>query len=259
MSTRRVYPLRPASGTPGRTTYAQVQMRGLRQQECPEFVQDIAGPALLPEWRYIKGTVYLVSTNAGEFYANKPPQGNFIYSYGRWVDNLQYISYEVVEQEGINHGSGYELPAATYSADGRMTRCWVNIGELKRPLRLRAVLLGRAMSDVQWTAALDTPPLPSNFKRTLGELWPGGVDVEDEGHSLLIRVHPGKAGAGGGANGDPWAATLTMTASAGGKDAGTLELRLGWRQKRAAIAEQNDQYAMHDWEGWKPPDNEENV
>lgn len=229
--------------------------------ECPI---DLAGPALLPEWRYMMGTVWkkygtyngmkLLSTQT------EPPDGwdDFKYfheDFGEVMDIPGLTPYEIYikeETSKVNHGSGYVLPAATYSADGRMTRAWVNLGEVKRPLRFRAVLLGRAMHGVEWTAELDTTaPWPQEWVKTLGELWPGGVDVEDEGHSLLIRVHPGTAPQKAGS----WASTLTMTAHAGGKPAGTLELRMGFRTLALAEEVQTETpYDLAGWEGWKPSD-----
>lgn len=250
---RRFFPASRALAVPGTTSYVHAQLRPFEQEPdimpaaCP---LDIAGPALLPEWRYLFGTVYRVSTNGGEYETTERPQGNFRYSNGMWIDDRQYMSYKIVNRREIQHGTGYTLPACAFSADGRMTRAWVNLGEIKRPLRFRAVLLGRAMSDVKWTAELDTSA-PWTFPRPLGQLWPDGVDVEDEGHSLLIRVHPGTAPQAQG----NWAATLTMTAHAGGKPAGTLELRMGFRVLPLAEEVQTEApYDFAGWEGWKPSD-----
>ena len=265
---RRFFPAKGAQTVPGATAQVQVQLQPPAGEAAPaaSFAADIAGPALLPEWRYMMEASRWAIHDAWYSdvypeiigYSSTPPDESWSIDDNGYYRPDAYTAWERVEvKSSINHGSGYELPACTFSADGRMTRAWVNLGYIKRPLRFRAVLLGRAMSDVKWTAELDASA-PWTFQKPLGQLWPGGVDVEDEGHSLLIRVHPGKAGAGG-VNAAPWAATLTMTASAGGKEVGTLELRLGWRQKRAAIAEQGERYAMHDWEGWKPQDAEETV
>lgn len=243
---RRFFPAKGAQTVPGATAQVQVQLQppGKGEAAAP-IAADIAGPALLPEWRYEMGAGRVkVPYSEWDEWALENEWGEGTYWY--WKK----------EPPAIKHGSGYVLPAAQWSEDGRMTRCWVNLGEIKRPLRFRAVLLGRAMSDVQWTASLDAPALPSNWSRELGELWPGGVDVEDEGHSLLIRVHPGKAGGGGQGS---WTAALTLTASAGGQEVGTLTLHLGWRVKPPATELQGDLYDLAGWEGWKPSDDQENI
>ena len=136
-----------------------------------------------------------------------------------------------------------------------MVRAWVNLGEFDRPLRFRAVLLGRSMKDVRWTAELDTPPRPASWSTDdLGTLWPDGVEVEDEGHSLLIRVHKGKKGGK-----EPYSATLRLEAFCDGKSAGTLKMRLGWNQGKLWPGEQQDRYDFTGWEGWKPSDDKETV
>ena len=259
---RRFFPAKGAQTVPGATAQVQVQLQPPGgAPAAPAALPDIAGPALLPEWRYMVGTVWEIynsmwgdPTLVGT--TSEPPADYYYIDDEGFYHVDAYTLYRKVEQNSIAHGSGYVLPAAQWSKDGRMTRCWVNLGEIKRPLRFRAVLLGRAMSDVKWTVNLDTPALPSNWSRELGELWPGGVDVEDEGHSLLIRVHPGKAGGGGQGS---WTAALTLTASAGGKEVGALTLHLGWRVKPPATALQGDLYDLSGWEGWKPSDDQENI
>ncbi len=241
---RRFFPAKGAQTIPGRVAQVQVQLQPLaKAAAAAPFTADLAGPTLLPEWRYIIGTERKKVADEGYEWALSDPE-----SY--------YWHWEEVESHIVKHGSGYTMPAAQWSEDGRMTRCWVNLGEIARPLRFRAVLLGRAMRDVQWTANLDTSmPWPAAWRKSLGELWPGGVDVEDEGHSLLIRVHPGT----GPQNAGNWAAALTMTASAGGKDVGTLTLHMGWRTKPLAQQLQEDLYDFTGWEGWKPADTQESV
>lgn len=264
---RRFFPARRALAVPGTTSYVHAQLRPQETAMPTECPIDIAGPALLPEWRYIGGQqswaiydAYYEHIYGIVGYSFVPPDDGWEIDDEGYYRPDAYTAWKLVEEEdSIKHGSGYELPACTFSADGRMTRCWVNIGEIQRPLRFRAVLLARSAYNIKWTANLDIPPLQPNFARDLGELWPGGVDVEDEGHSMLIRVHPGKKAAGGGVNGAPWVATLTLEASAGGKPAGSLTMHLGWRVKRVALGEQGQQYNMNGWDGWKPSDDKETV
>ena len=217
---------------------------------------DLAGPALLPEWRYKFERwwdIYNYYDGIDLGRTSTPPEGMTPDENGDYRDMGSYIVWRLRKSESIQHGAGNSLMGCTFSEDGRMTRAWVDIGS--KTLRFRALLLGRAMSDVKWTAELDTPPLPPEIPRTLGEMWPGGVDVEDEGHSLLIRVHDGNINSVYQYANQPWAATLTLKASAGGKDVGDLRLHIGWYTARLAMSEQNEeQYEFNGWEGWQPSD-----
>ena len=105
---RRFFPARSAQTVPGATARVQVQLQPAGRATAPvpapaaapaAFTADIAGPALLPEWRYMVGTTRKkVPLAGGENYLD--------YDWGEGI----YWRWEEVEENSICHGSGYVLP-----------------------------------------------------------------------------------------------------------------------------------------------------
>jgi len=215
---RRLYPLRPAAAVPGRTVHARVQLRAPTPEPEPENVSPQASlPALFPDWRYAHSYGYSPSGYRDEFFT-------------------------------VKHASGLEIPAAHWEG-GLMTRCWVNIGPVKNTLRFRAVLLGDVIIRPAWRVELDVPDTEPYAPAIGDTIFPHGfIDVHDLGTNLDIRVHaPDTRGSDWTRyqrSGAPWAAHLTMTATAGGKECGALEMWVGFKLKQHALQRQERAYDM---------------
>lgn len=191
---RRFFPSTPVQQAIGQTVKLEVQLRPDAPVAAPtrapapepsDCTCDVAGLLIAPEIRPQPGSELGGGWGAAEGYA--------------------YISRPRIE-DGLVTGCYYEIPS----------------GDPGNLPALRFMVIGRTLCNVDWTWELTRPPFPPPPGEDWDPQYWNGVDVQEQGGSLLVTVQGGRIYAE-----VPWWAELTATATCGGELLGAIVLRLG--------------------------------